>query len=141
MPARPLAVVTGGAGFIGSHMVDLLVGRGFRVHVIDSLVGGHAANLDQHRRDPTVVLEERDVRTVQAGDPLFALACLSFAVPGVDKANGSIDALVALLDLRVHHHPLVEVVLVLCQFHIIKDLRFWFVNHHLAFHAVVLFYK
>ncbi len=36
----PIAVVTGGAGFIGSHTVDLLVDEGYRVHVIDSLVGG-----------------------------------------------------------------------------------------------------
>ena len=51
MPGRPLAVVTGGAGFIGSHAVDLLVERGFRVHVIDSMAGGRAANLARHRAE------------------------------------------------------------------------------------------
>ena len=60
--ARPLAVVTGGAGFIGSHMVDLLVERGFRVHVIDNLVGGREANLAQHGSNPEVVLDTRDIR-------------------------------------------------------------------------------
>jgi UDP-glucose 4-epimerase len=40
MTAKPIAVVTGGAGFIGSHMVDLLVERGFRAHVVDNLAGG-----------------------------------------------------------------------------------------------------
>ena len=35
-PGR-VAIVTGGAGFIGSHMVDLLLGRGYRVRVIDNL--------------------------------------------------------------------------------------------------------
>jgi len=40
MSSRPVAVVTGGAGFIGSHMVDLLVERGFTVRAIDNLVGG-----------------------------------------------------------------------------------------------------
>jgi len=39
------AVVTGGCGFIGSHLVDALVGRGERVAVIDSLVTGDLANL------------------------------------------------------------------------------------------------
>ena len=35
------AVVTGGAGFIGSHVAEALVGRGDEVHVLDSLVTGH----------------------------------------------------------------------------------------------------
>jgi hypothetical protein len=42
---RKTAVVTGGAGFIGSHMVDLLVERGYRVRIIDNLVGGREANI------------------------------------------------------------------------------------------------
>ena len=38
------AVVTGGAGFIGSHMVDLLLAKKFKVYVIDNLSGGHTKN-------------------------------------------------------------------------------------------------
>ena len=45
-----IAVVTGGAGFIGSHMVDLLLDRGFTVRVIDNLVGGRLENLAASRR-------------------------------------------------------------------------------------------
>ena len=40
-----IAVVTGGAGFIGSHMVDLLISKKYKVHVIDNLSGGHKKNL------------------------------------------------------------------------------------------------
>ena len=45
-----IAVVTGGAGFIGSHMVDLLVSKDFQVRVIDNLIGGREENLNHHKK-------------------------------------------------------------------------------------------
>ena len=41
------AIVTGGGGFIGSHMVDLLLKKNFKVVVIDNFTGGHINNLSQ----------------------------------------------------------------------------------------------
>ena len=46
--ASSLVLVTGGAGFIGSHTVDRLVGLGHRVVVLDNLSTGKRANLAQH---------------------------------------------------------------------------------------------
>jgi len=43
------AVVTGGAGFIGSHIVDELIKRGIETFVIDNLTTGTMENLKQHR--------------------------------------------------------------------------------------------
>ena len=41
---RPV-LVTGGAGFIGSHLVEELVGRGARVTIVDNLSSGRRSNL------------------------------------------------------------------------------------------------
>ena len=43
------AVVTGGAGFIGSHMVDLLVSNNYEVTVIDNLANGCLENIEHHK--------------------------------------------------------------------------------------------
>jgi len=59
-----IGVVTGGAGFIGSHMVDLLLARGYRVRVIDSLVGGREANLAHHGGNPKLAFERRDRQSI-----------------------------------------------------------------------------
>src|SRR5205809_7252486 len=47
MPAsvKPVSVVTGGAGFLGSHLTDRLLAEGHRVIAIDNLVTGNAANI------------------------------------------------------------------------------------------------
>ena len=91
MSTRPLAVVTGGAGFIGSHMVDLLVERGFRVRIIDNLVGGRAANLAQHTTNPEVILDERDVRALAPDDKLLAGAWYVFHFAGIGDIVPSIE--------------------------------------------------
>src|SRR6476660_658952 len=43
--SEPVSVVTGGAGFLGSHLVDRLLGEGHRVIAIDNLITGNTANI------------------------------------------------------------------------------------------------
>jgi len=91
MSSRPIAVVTGGAGFIGSHMVDLLVKRGFSVRVVDNLIGGRRENLAQHARDPDFALEERDIRSYAPEDALFKGAKYVFHFAGIGDIVPSIE--------------------------------------------------
>jgi UDP-glucose 4-epimerase len=55
------ALVTGGAGFIGSNLVDALLDRGDEVTVVDNLSTGRAANLDGARRRG-IAFHEADIR-------------------------------------------------------------------------------
>jgi dTDP-glucose 4,6-dehydratase len=43
--AKPVSVVTGGAGFLGSHLTDRLLTEGHRVIAIDNLITGNVANI------------------------------------------------------------------------------------------------
>jgi UDP-glucose 4-epimerase len=88
---KPFAVVTGGAGFIGSHMVDLLLERGFAVRAIDNMVGGRPENLAHHGKDGDLVLEPRDVRSYAPDDPLFKGAKYVFHFAGIGDIVPSIE--------------------------------------------------
>ncbi len=61
MALLPLAVVTGGAGFIGSHTVDKLIATGHRVVVLDNFSTGKRANLAQHAGSDRLSIVECDV--------------------------------------------------------------------------------
>ncbi len=89
---RPVAIVTGGAGFIGSHMVDTLLDRGFVVRVIDNLVGGREENLAQHKANADLTIEFRDIRSFAPDDALFHgvkyvihLAGIGDIVPSIER--------------------------------------------------------
>ena len=67
MPHRPGRVlVTGGAGFIGSHLVEALLGQGRTVRVVDNLATGHRTNLDHLAGYEWIEGDLRDFATCQA---------------------------------------------------------------------------
>ena len=59
---RRHVLVTGGASFIGSHLVDALVERGARVRVVDDLSSGRRTNIDPHLQSDAVEFLEMDLR-------------------------------------------------------------------------------
>jgi len=98
---KPVAVVTGGAGFIGSHMVDHLLERGYRVRVIDNMTGGHERNLAHHARDPGLSVEQADIRALNPDAPLFAGARLVFHFAGIGDIVPSIERPIEYMDTNV----------------------------------------
>ena len=85
------AVVTGGAGFIGSHMVDLLVERGFAVDVIDNLVTGRRENLVYHQGNPSVRFHQTDMCELPPDGPLFRGVDCVFHFGGIGDIVPSIE--------------------------------------------------
>ncbi|RYZ64423.1 MAG: NAD-dependent epimerase/dehydratase family protein, partial [Proteobacteria bacterium] len=59
------ALVAGGSGFIGSHLTDLLLDKGYEVTVVDNLVTGRAQNLDSARKAGVRVVDA-DIRDAAA---------------------------------------------------------------------------
>lgn len=91
MGKHKIALVTGGAGFIGSHMVDLLLDQGFSVRVIDNMTSGRRANLDHHKRNSLLEVEELDIRDLQPDSSLFKQVDRVFHFAGIGDIVPSIE--------------------------------------------------
>jgi UDP-glucose 4-epimerase len=82
-------------------MVDLLVEQGYQVRVLDDLTGGHARNLAHHAGNPTVTLDERDIRRIDPTDPLFAGVRYVFHFAGIGDIVPSIERPTEYMDVNV----------------------------------------
>ncbi len=86
-----IAVVTGGAGFIGSHACDLLLDKGYEVRVIDDLSNGRLENLKQHKNNASLTVEIADIRTIDQGSSVMADANVIFHFAGIGDIVPSIE--------------------------------------------------
>src|SRR5262249_11153572 len=101
MSSKPAAVVTGGAGFIGSHMVDALLAAGFAVRVVDNLVGGHRSNLQHLEGNRDLACYWQDIRALEPDSPIFAGARYVFHFAGIGDIVPSIERPTEYLDTNV----------------------------------------
>jgi UDP-glucose 4-epimerase len=109
MEASRRALVTGGAGFIGSHLVDRLLQDGHRVVVLDNLSTGRLENLAHHRNSPALSIQQVDIADQEAIKPyfhdvdwVFHMAALADIVPSIkhptDYHHANVDGTVSVLE-------------------------------------------
>lgn len=102
-------VVTGGAGFIGSHLVDRLLRDGHHVTVIDDLSNGRQENLEGAKGHPELTIAIQDVSNftaitslINGADWVFHLAALADIVPSINDPlkyhRANVDGTVAVLE-------------------------------------------
>lgn len=84
-------LITGGAGFIGSHLAELLISQGHELIVIDNLLSGRLRNLAKITDHPNFKFVQADIRDIEALQPHFAgidwvfhLAGLADIVPSIE---------------------------------------------------------
>jgi len=66
------AIVTGGAGFIGSHLVDRLLAEGYGVTVVDNMSYGYMENVEHLSGNPLLAIHKVDIRDAEKLDRLLA---------------------------------------------------------------------
>ncbi len=80
----PTAVVTGGAGFLGSHLCDYLLERGYRVVCVDNLETGSLRNIEHVRDEDFVFLNHDLVEHIEIGEPVDVVYHLASPASPID---------------------------------------------------------
>lgn len=84
-------LITGGAGFIGSHLAELLIEKGHDVLVVDSLLSGRLKNLQSISGHSRFKFVQADIRDVASLDPLFDKIDWVFHLAGLADIVPSIE--------------------------------------------------
>ncbi|MBI2118151.1 MAG: SDR family oxidoreductase [Elusimicrobia bacterium] len=102
-------LVTGGAGFIGSHLVDRLISEGHSVTVLDNFSTGRKKNLDHHKNNPNLQIYNADISSFEeiekffkGIDWIFHIAALADIVPSIQTPlnyhKSNVDGTISVLE-------------------------------------------
>ncbi len=96
---KKISVVTGGAGFLGSHVVDYLMEKGHKVYVIDDFSTGHKNNINQHLNKKSFKLIKKNILNLSSRisclkncDYVFHFAGLGDIVPSISHPEKYFNA-------------------------------------------------
>ena len=94
---KKVALVTGGAGFIGSHLTELLVKKKFKVIVIDNLSNGNIKNIQQLINKKKIIFLKKTINQKRLNlekykiNYVFHLAAMGSIVPSIDDPRKYLD--------------------------------------------------
>lgn len=94
------ALITGGAGFIGSHLAERLVDEGHEVVALDNLASGRLENLSALSHNPNFQFVEADIRDIDAIRPAFENVDWVFHLAGMADIVPSIEQPVEYFDVN-----------------------------------------
>jgi len=109
------ALVTGGCGFIGSHLVDRLVNDGHEVIILDNLSSGSLRNIEHHKGSNKVQFHQVDIAENDKITPLFKevnkvfhLGALADIVPSIERPmnyhHSNVDGTISVLEACRHNN-------------------------------------
>lgn len=108
-------LVTGGCGFIGSHMVDRLLSEGHIVTVIDNLSTGRLKNLEHQKQNPNLSVHiesitefDKILSLFEGVEQVYHLAALADIVPSIEKPmeyhNSNVNGTICVLEACRSHN-------------------------------------
>jgi UDP-glucose 4-epimerase len=106
---RKKVIVTGGAGFIGSHLAEALIRKGYQVVILDNLSTGRMENIKDFESSPHLTFEKIDItdfsaisKTVEGATYIFHLAALADIVPSIQEPlkyhNANVNGTISILE-------------------------------------------
>ena len=91
MSRKKIAIVTGGCGFLGSHMVDLLLSKKYEVRVIDNFSSGDLKNIKHNLNNKKLKIFEKDICELKKINSIFKNANYIYHFAGMGDIVPSID--------------------------------------------------
>ena len=91
MSQKKIAIVTGGCGFLGSHMVDFLLSKKYEVRIIDNFFSGDLKNIKHNLNNKNLKIFKHDIRNFKKINPIFKNTNYIYHFAGIGDIVPSID--------------------------------------------------